>query len=92
MVHQLKTLVTYWQVYSSPAISVLFRSNNLEGRRKRPKDKYFEQPVLNTSECKTELPCMCGRNVVAKFPYSRSLAQNHVSQDQIQTPFSNTSC
>lgn len=55
MVPQLKTLVTYWQVYSPPAISVLLSSNNSEGRRKRPKAKYLELLVVNAFECTTEL-------------------------------------
>lgn len=33
-----------------------------------------------------------GETVVPMFPYSRSLPQNCVSQEQIQTSFSNTSC
>jgi len=73
---QLKSLVTYWQVYSPLAMSVLLSSNNLEGRRKRPTSKYLVLLVVNVCECRTELHVFgVDSSAWCLFPYSRFLAQ-----------------
>ena len=52
---QLKSLVTYWQVYSPLAMPVLLSSNNVEGIRKRPTNKHLVLLVVNVFEYRTEL-------------------------------------